>query len=187
MPHGSVSDTIPATSAEVFHLLHDYSRRLEWDTLLQSAFLCDNSAEAQLHATSVCIGRWYLGGIALKTEYVSFKPPHVAAVKMLNCPPFFETFAATIRHHDLGNGSSTIEYKYNFTARPSWLRWLLHPAMAAVFRWETRKRLRALRHWFSNTANTNRSPSIDSLAEQSHTPEPVAGPVSNGKSSPPDQ
>jgi len=185
MPHGSITDIIPATSAEVFRLLHDYTRRLEWDTLLQDACLCDNLTEARLHATSVCTGRWYLGGMALKTEYVSFKPTHVAAVKMVNRPPFFETFAATIRHHDLANGSSTIEYKYNFTARPRWLRWLFHPVMACVFRWETRKRLGALRLWFLQRQDGEMLPATVSLAEQSHALEPAAGPNSDGKASPP--
>jgi hypothetical protein len=150
MPHGSVTETIPARSTDVFLLLHDYGRRLEWDTLLQDAHLSENWNEAQLHATSVCQGRWHLGGIALKTKYVSFNPPDVAAIKMVNRPLFFDTFAAAIRHRDLSDGWSSIEYKYNFTARPWWLRWLLHPVMAAAFRWETRKRLRALRRCFSN-------------------------------------
>lgn len=149
MPHGSITERIPASSADVFLLLHNYDRRLEWDTLLQDARLCDGWSEAQLHATSVGKGRWRLGGIALKTVYVSFKPPKLAAVKMVNRPPFFEAFAATIRHRDLDDDSSSIEYKYNFTARPTWLRWLLHPAMAAAFRWETRKRLAALQRHFS--------------------------------------
>lgn len=162
MPHGSVSETIPAASAEVFRLLHDYNRRLEWDTLLQSAALSDGWTEAQLHATSLCTGRWYLGGIALKTVYVSFTPPHVAAVKMLNRPVFFGTFAATIRHRDLSDGSSTIEYKYNFAARPAWLRRLLDPAMEAIFRWETRKRLGSLRRWFLNHPNGKDTGSIAS-------------------------
>ncbi len=153
MPHGSVTDTIPATSAEVFCLLHDYDRRLEWDTLLQDARLDDNWTEAQHHAISTCTGCWFLGRIALQTEYVSFAPPHLAAVKMLNRPLFFATFAATIRHQDLTDGSSTIQYTYNFTARPLWLRWLLHPGMSYVFRYETRRRLRALRHWFENAAD----------------------------------
>lgn len=85
----------------------------------------------------------------LKTEYISFKPPAVAAVKMLNRPPFFETFAATLRHRDTADGGSTVEYIYHFTARPRWLRWLLHPVMNAVFRWETRKRLRSLRRYLA--------------------------------------
>jgi hypothetical protein len=42
MPHGTVTETIPAPSAEVFKLLHDYDRRLDWDTLLQDARLCGN-------------------------------------------------------------------------------------------------------------------------------------------------
>ena len=147
MPHGSVTAIIPAPSADVFRLLHDYDRRLEWDTLLQHACLTDGWTEARLHATSICRGRAHLGGIALKTEYVSFHAPHVAAVRMVNRPPFFEKFAATIRHRDLEDGSSQIQYKYNFTARPWWLRWLLHPLMALAFRYETGKRLQALR-WF---------------------------------------
>lgn len=93
MPHGSVTVDVPARRAAVFQLLHDYDRRLEWDTLLRDARLCPGWSQAQLHATSVCTGRWFLGGIALKTEYISFKPPAVAAVKMLNRPAFFETFA----------------------------------------------------------------------------------------------
>ncbi len=149
MPHGSVSAIVSASSTEVFRLLHDYDRRLEWDTLLQDARLCEGWTEAQLHATSICTGRWYLGGLSLKTQYVSFRSPEVAAVKMLNRPPLFDAFAASIRHRDLGDGTSSVEYKYNFTVRPSWLRRLLHPVMAAVFRWETRKRLRALQRFFA--------------------------------------
>ncbi len=80
MPHGTVTEIIPARSHAVFRLLHDYDRRMEWDTLLQSAHLCDGWTAAELHATSICTGRWYLGGIALKTEYVSFNPPELAAV-----------------------------------------------------------------------------------------------------------
>ncbi len=148
MPHGTITETIPAPSAAVFELLHDYRRRLEWDTLLRGARLEDGWAEAQLHATSVCTGRWYLGGIAVRTEYVAFNPPRAAAVKMLNRPAFFGAFAATIRHRDTGDGTSSVTYTYQFTARPAWLRWLLHPVMAAIFGWETRKRLSALRRFF---------------------------------------
>jgi hypothetical protein len=184
MPHGSVTETIPASSAEVFRLLHDYDRRLEWDTLLRDARLCAPWTEAQLHATSVCTGRWYLGGLALKTEYISFKPPQVAAVRMLNRPPFFAGFAATIRHRDLNDDASSVEYKYTFTARPSWLRWLLHPVMAALFRWETRKRLRALRGFFAERADHAVARPFEAAAS-SHGPEPAAGSGSNVGPPPP--
>lgn len=151
MPHGSVKVDVPAPSAAVFQLLHDYERRLEWDTLLRDARLCPGWPHAQLHATSVCTGRWYLGGIALETRYVSFRPATVAAVKMINRPPFFAQFAATIRHRDTADGASSVEYIYHFKARPRWLRWLLHPVMAAAFRWETRKRLQSLQRHFATS------------------------------------
>ena len=135
---------MPVPSSEVFSLLHDYSRRLEWDTLLSRASLCDGWTTVERNAETICTGRWYLGGITLKTSYISFEGPRCTAVKMLNRPLLFETFAASIRHDELPNGKSTVQYQYNFTARPTWLRWLLHPLMNMALRWETRKRLQAL-------------------------------------------
>jgi hypothetical protein len=144
MAHGRVSTVLPAPSATVFDLLHDYDRRLTWDTLLQAAYLDDGYTRAGRGATAVCVGRKTLGGITLKTVYVTFDRPVVAAVKMINSPPFFATWAASIRHEELAGGTSRITYTFTFTARPPWLRFALEPVMRRVFVWETRKRLRAL-------------------------------------------
>lgn len=149
MRRGKVSAVIPAPSGEVFDLVHDYGRRLEWDTLLRAAYLDDGFTQAGKGATSVCVGRRSLGGLALKTRYVSFDRPKVAAVKMVNSPPFFDTWAASIRHVDAGEGASRITYTFSFTAKPRWLRWLFEPIMLVVFRWETRKRLHALAAHFA--------------------------------------
>lgn len=143
-----VREIIPAPAEAVFDVIHDYDRRLEWDTLLQEAYLEPEFSEAGVGAISVCRGRTMLGGIALRTRYVSFQRGKVAAVEMLNKPPFFETFAASIRHLPIDRLSSEVIYKLNFTARPAWLRPVLHPLMRAAFVWETRKRLRALRDYF---------------------------------------
>ena len=35
----TIQRQMPVKSAEVFALLHDYDRRLEWDTLLKEALL----------------------------------------------------------------------------------------------------------------------------------------------------
>lgn len=148
MPHGEASEVIPAPAGAVFDLLHDYSRRLEWDTLLQAAYLEDGHTTAGKGVTSVCVGRRSLGGIALRTQYVSFERPRVAAVKMLNAPPFFDTWAASIHHDDLPGGQSRITYKFHFTSRPRALRFLLDPIMERVFAWETRRRLRAMKAFF---------------------------------------
>jgi hypothetical protein len=156
MPHAKVREVIPASAGEVFALLHDYGRRRQWDTLLSEAYLTEGHAAAGVGAVSVCRGKRRLGSIALKTRYLVYKPGEVAAIRMLNRPPFFETFAATIRHGPTGRHgapeSSWIEYTFTFTARPRWLRWLLQPLMGALFRRETQKRLRALREYFQARA-----------------------------------
>lgn len=147
MPTAEIRETIQASAEAVFELLHDYERRLEWDTLLQEAYLEPEFDEAKKGAISVCRGKWILGGFALRTEYVSFEKGKVAAVKLLNQPPFFETFAASIRHIPINNNSSEIIYKVNFTAKPRWLRFILNPLMRFIFVWETENRFAALKNY----------------------------------------
>ncbi|MBC8071131.1 MAG: SRPBCC family protein [Deltaproteobacteria bacterium] len=143
MVHARVSEEMPASCEAVFDLVHDYTRRLEWDTLLREAFV-EGGAPAGHGAIAVCSGRWLIGGLTLRTVYVSFERGEVAAVKMINAPPLFASWAASIRHEPLGEARSLITYTYNFRAKPRWLAWLLEPILAIVFRWETGRRLRAL-------------------------------------------
>ncbi len=150
MPTSEIRETIPASSDEVFELLHDYNRRLEWDTLLQEAYLEPEFTEAGKGAISVCRGKMILGGFALRTQYVSFEKGKVAAVKLLNQPPFFDSFAASIRHVAIDENQSEVIYKVNFTAKPRWLRFALEPVMRRIFIWETSKRLKALRKFFQS-------------------------------------
>lgn len=149
MPKGIVRKNIPAPKEEVFALIHDYERRLEWDTLLQKAYLEPEFSEVCNGAISVCQGRKILGGFALRTIYVSFQKGRLAAVKMLNQPPFFETFAASIRHFDVDKNQSEVVYEFYFTAKPNYLRWLLHPVMSLILSLETKKRLNALEKYFA--------------------------------------
>ena len=158
MPTAEIKEIIPAPAAAVFALVHDYTRRLEWDTLLQEAYLEPEFSEAKRGAISVCRGKLILGGFALRTEYVSFETGKVAAVKLLNQPPFFESFAASIRHFEIDADHSEIVYKVNFTAKPRWLRPILHPLMRAVLAWETRKRLKALKNFFQSRIDFRKIP-----------------------------
>ena len=135
---------MPASCETVFDLVHDYSRRLEWDTLLREAFV-EGGAAAGTGAVAVCSGRWRCGGLTLRTVYVSFQRGKVAAVEMVNRPPLFDRWAASIRHEPLGERRSRLVYTYHFHARPTWLAFLIEPILARAFLWETRRRLRALR------------------------------------------
>ena len=139
-----VVEEMPASCEEVFDLVHDYSRRLQWDTLLRAAFVEGGAAPGN-GSVAVCSGRWFVGGLTMRTAYVSFERGSVAAVEMVNRPPFFERWAASIRHEPLGERRSRVLYTYSFRARPAWLRFVLEPVLARMFRMETTRRLRALR------------------------------------------
>lgn len=156
MPKSSISETISGTATEVFAVIHDYDRRLEWDTLLQSAYVEEGFGKPDVGVVTLCKAKKFLGGIELRTKYVSFQPGKVAAVVSLNKPPFFERFAASIRHFRESDKSSIVVYEFNFKARPAILRPLLHPLMSALLKWETRKRLRALQKYFVDRPTTVR-------------------------------
>jgi hypothetical protein len=70
---------------------------------------------------------------------------------MVNAPAFFGTWAASIHHEDLSAHGSRITYKFHFRAKPRLLGFILEPVMKAIFVWETKKRLRALRAYLART------------------------------------
>jgi Polyketide cyclase / dehydrase and lipid transport len=136
---------IHASREAVFDLIHDYPHRLEWDPFLKEARLLDGARAAGPGVKARCTARNGFGGFAMETVYVSFDRPRVAAVKMTRGPAILETFAASLRHEEVGPGISQVTYRFNFATRPRWLRAVLDPIAAALFRREVRHRLQALK------------------------------------------
>ena len=160
MPTASITETMPCCSVVVFDLLHDYSRRLEWDTLLREARFTGGHTTAKTGATTLCVGKPLFGIIRIETTYLTFTRGVLAAVNMINHSPFFDSFSASIRHQDLSRGSS-VTYKLTFRARPRYLRWILEPIMMMVLRHETKQRLKALSDYL-----TSEHPQSTTLVEQ---------------------
>lgn len=140
---------IAAGSEEVFDLIHDYGRRLEWDPFLKEARLL-GASEAASGAVCRCVSRNGFGGLAMEAEYVSFNRPHVAAVKMVRGPWILRAFAATLRQESIGEARTRVTYRYNFETRPRFLSWLLDPIARVLFSHEVRGRLRALKRFLES-------------------------------------
>lgn len=136
---------IDAPSEVIFDLMHDYDRRLEWDTLLAEARLQGGATEAGVGVRSLCVGRSSLLRLGVETVYVTFERPDVAAVRMTDGPWIFARFAASIRHEPLPSGATRVTYKGDVVTRPAWLRWLVEPLVVRRFQRETVLRLEALR------------------------------------------
>jgi hypothetical protein len=136
---------IESTAAEVFDLLHDYARRLEWDPFLRRADLEGGASEAGLGVSTYCVAHWRIGGLGMRTVYVSFRRPRVAAVKMTHGPWFLSKFAASISQRESAERRTRVTYKFSFSVRPRWVAGFVNPLFRALFRHETRRRLAALK------------------------------------------
>lgn len=141
--HAAVRQVVPADVETTFDVVHDYTRRLQWDTLLRSARTIDDVPPGK-GVEAVCAARWRLGGLSFRTRYVTYRRPDLAAVVLVSRPLLFASWAASIRHRPLDDGASELVYTLTFTCRPAVLAPLLEPVALAAFRWETRRRLRAL-------------------------------------------
>jgi len=145
MPRGTCSIEIAASCEVVFDVVHDYARRLEWDSMLSEATLLDGATAAGVSVRSRCVGTWKGAFQPMETEYIRFERGRVAAVRLTHRPALFDHFAATIRHEPLGVARSRATYIFSFRARPRLLAPLLEPLMKHMIGREVRTRLRSLR------------------------------------------
>jgi hypothetical protein len=140
--HLVVTQHVPATAEVVFDLVHDYDRRLEWDTLLRRAEVLGDAPPGK-DVETVCTARWFLGGFGFRTRYVTFRRPELAAVVLTRPVLVFATWAASIRHREVEGGSS-VTYTLTLSCRPRLLAPVVEPLARRAFAVETRRRLRAL-------------------------------------------
>ena len=155
MPRGLHTIEIDASCQAVFDAVHDYERRLEWDSMLSQARLLAGATAAEVGVRSLCVGTWKSAFLAVETEYVTCKRGRVAAVTLTNRPAFFGSFAATIKHEALGEARSRTTYIYSFRARPRFLAPLLEPVMQYMIAREVRDRLRSLRIFLEQNVGRN--------------------------------
>lgn len=160
MPRGSDYIDVNAPCEAVFDVLHDYDVRLEWDTMLSEARLVGTAPKAGKGVRSLCVGTWKTAYLPMETEYVTFERGKVAAVRLTNRPPLFETFAASIRHQALEGGASRVTYTYSFRARGA--ATMMESLMARMMAAEVRARLVALRDYVERAAASTAPKARDS-------------------------
>jgi len=136
--HAAVVD---APIEDVFWLTQDYAKRLTWDPFLSKAELVGGATAPGVGVRAWCVSRV---GLGMETEYVSFAPPQVAAVKMTRGPRLLERFAGTWEFASTEGNGTRVTFRYFLSVQPRWLGFCLEPAARAWFSWETRRRVRAL-------------------------------------------
>lgn len=135
---------MPATSAEVFEAFHNHDTRLRWDTLLGQATVEGGHRYPHVGAVSINVGRGWRGAFCLRTRFVSYDPPYLAAATIDEPAGIFNEWSASIRHRDRSDGTSDLIYTFKLVLRPRWFHWLCFDAVTAAFEKETRKRFESL-------------------------------------------
>ena len=128
----------------MFSLSQDYARRLTWDPFLKEARLVGGASAAGIGVKAWCFSK---GGFGMETEYVSFDPPSVAAVRMTRGPFFIKAFAASWRFFDLDGGKTRVSFKYFLDLRRPF--GFLMPFMLRAFARETQGRIDGLQRYFA--------------------------------------
>jgi hypothetical protein len=138
---------IAAPAQALFDLSQDYGRRLDWDPFLSEARLVGDAKTVAVGVRAWCVSKF--PRLGMETEYVSFKPPTVTAVKMTKGPWFIRSFAGSWRFEtsDTAPGVTRVVFRYSVDTRPGWLGTLIR----GVFERDVKKRLAALKTFVERT------------------------------------
>jgi hypothetical protein len=142
MPTFQQAVVVRGNRAALFALTQDYGRRLCWDPFLKEARLLGRETQVAVGVRAWCVA-WY--GLGMETEYVRVSPPDVVAVRMTRGPAILAAFAGAWRFEEAGPERVRVVFRYHLKVRPRCLRTVLEPMAMALFAWDTRLRLQALR------------------------------------------
>jgi hypothetical protein len=134
--------TMPGSAAEAFEAFHNYEKRLLWDTLLSSAQVEGGGIHPYVGAITANTGRGWMRSFRMRTQFVSYRPPEIAAAASVRPSGLIEFWAASMRHRDIDEGQSELIYTFSIKLRPS-LR-ILDPLAAWVFERESQRRFAAM-------------------------------------------
>ena len=143
---------MPANVAVVFDAFHYHFWRIRWDSLVSGTHVLGGAPCPSVGAVTENAGAGALRGLSMRTRFVAYDRPRVAAATMLDRSFPFTRWAASMRHRSTGPNESVLVYVYSFDVGPRWLAWLLEPVVDWIFYWQTRRRFGRLRQFLLNHA-----------------------------------
>ena len=143
---------MPANEAVVFDAFHFHEWRCRWDSLVSATHVLGGAPSPFVGAVTENSGAGALRGLSMRTRFISYDRPHVAAATMIGRSFPFGKWSASMRHVSAGPQRSLLIYTYSFEVWPQPLRWLLGPLVACIFDWQTRRRFARLRAFLAHNA-----------------------------------
>lgn len=127
MPQVRAETWVPVAPAVAFAVSQTTGAlRLRWDPFIREQHLIDADVPAKGVRTHT---RARLGP-QMVSEYVSYRPPTSVGMTMIEGPWFFDTFGGGWRFvaesRDGLDGTLAV-WKYSYSVRPTWLRFVAEP------------------------------------------------------------
>ena len=152
MVHDRFEFEMPAPAEVVFDAFHYHRWRHRWDSLVHATHVLGGAPCPFVGAVTANAGGGWLRPLSMRTEFISYERPKLAAARMLGRSFPFSRWAASMRHQPLENGRSLMVYTYSFETAPRALRWLLDPVTKRVFDRQTRHRFARMRAFLADHA-----------------------------------
>lgn len=153
MAHKKMIFPMPARADIVFDAFHYHEWRRQWDSLVRRTSVENGAPCPSVGATTENLGAGALRALTMRTQFVSYDRPVLAAAAMVGHSFPFTQWAASMRHQENGPNQSLLIYTYTFQVRPTPLRAVLDPTVDWIFTQKTRQRFQRLAQFLTNRAN----------------------------------
>lgn len=147
MAHRRFEFDMPAADAVVFDAFHYTCWRHRWDSLVSDTKISGGTECPYVGAQTENAGASWMRPLSMRTEFVSYQRPQVAAARSMGRSFPFSRWAASMQHRNTGADRSVLIYTYTFDVWPRPLRWFMEPVVRWVFDWQTRRRFARLQQF----------------------------------------
>ncbi len=153
MAHKRFEFDMPASVEVVFDAFHHHYWRARWDSLVNATHVIGGAPCPFVGAITENAGGGLLRGLSMRTQFISYDRPRLAAATMLGRSFPFTCWAASMQHTSINSQRSVMIYTYTFHAGPATIRWLVEPVVKLIFDWQTRQRFVRMRDFLAIHAN----------------------------------
>lgn len=144
MAHRKLTFLMPARADIVFDAFHYHEWRCQWDSLVRRTSVESGAPCPSVGATTENLGAGAVRALSMRTQFVSYDRPVLAAAAMVGRSFPFTQWAASMRHQSQGPHQSLLIYTYTFQVGPAAFRAVMEPLVDRIFVRKTRQRFQRL-------------------------------------------
>ncbi len=147
MVHERFQFEMPASCEVVFDSFHYHQWRSRWDSLVSRTHVVGDAPCPYVGAITENVGSGWMRSLSMKTRFISYDRPRIAAATMVKRSFPFTFWAASMKHKTLDGQRSVMIYTYTFEVGPKALRWIVEPIVKWIFDRQTRRRFSRLKNY----------------------------------------